>query len=234
MGYTFEEQYAMIHSGVYNVSPSISKDEWRLLVDYVVSNAPDSLGHIDNLGNTKSIAQFLPLPVNIDSANGSFTTFAEFDSLRGKLITADIRGKVFEYDAVQKKLVQRFQLGNAITAFSDTDSIAYITTVGILDPSEISAGKIHLVQNESGHQLPFEFHRPVHTLVNDFNKNGNKEIVVCEFGNLTGQLSLLVKKNDSAFEKQVLLNRPGTLRTVVRDMDGNGTDDINCNDCPRQ
>ncbi len=224
--YSFEEQYAMIQSGVYNVAPSISKEEWRMLVDYVVSNAPDSLRSIDRIRNTKSITQFSPHPVNIDSAKGSFITFVEFDAKKGKTITADIRGRVFEYDAVKREKELRFALGNAITAFSETDSVAYLTSVGILDPSEISAGRIHLAQRGSGRELPFELHRPVHTLVNDLNKNGYEEIVVCEFGNLTGQLSLLVQKNDSTFEKKVLLNRPGALRTVVRDMDGNGKDDI--------
>ncbi len=225
-GYSFEEKYAMIKSGVYQVAPSISKEDWKLLVDYVVSNAPDSLQHIDHVCNTKIITQFSPYAVDIDSAKGSLTTFIEYDAIKGKLITADLRGKVFEYDAVKKEMEQRFNLGNAITAISETDSAEYITSVGILEPSEISAGRIHLLQNGKGRQLPFEFHRPVHTLVNDFTKDGNEEIVVCEFGNLTGQLSLLVQKKDSTFEKKVLLNRPGALRTVVHDMDRNGKDDI--------
>jgi len=224
--YSFEEQYAMIQSGVYNVAPSISIQEWRMLVDYVVSNAPDSLGPNDRIRNTKSIDQFSTHPVNIDSAKGSFITFLDFDAKKAKTITADIRGRVFEYDAINKKKEQRFALGNAITAFSETESVAYLTSVGVLDPSEISAGRIHLVQRDSGRELPFELHRPVHTLVHDFNKDGNEEIVVCEFGNLTGQLSLLVQNKESTFEKKILLSRPGALRTVVRDMDGNGKDDI--------
>lgn len=225
-GYTFKEQHAMIKSGVYNVVPSISKDDWGMLVDYILANAPDGLPPIDRFSNTKTLTQFKMFPVNIDSAKGSFTTFAEFDAKKGKIVTADLRGRVLEYDPKKDNIEQRFALGKAITAFSETDSTSYITTVGILDPSEISAGKIHIAQQGYGKPLPFEFHRPVHTLVHDFDKNGTEEIVVCEFGNLSGQLSLLVHKNDSTFEKKVLLNRPGTIRSVARDMDGNGKDDI--------
>src|SRR5680860_1717035 len=39
-GYSLEEQYAATRTGVYSVAPFISKVEWRMLVDYVVSNAP--------------------------------------------------------------------------------------------------------------------------------------------------------------------------------------------------
>lgn len=226
IAYTFEEQYAMIQSGVYNVAPSMSKEAWRMLVDYVISNAPDSLRLNDKARNTKLITQFFTHPVDIDSAKGSLVSFAEFDAKKNKMVTADIRGRVFEYDALNDELVRKLDLGIPITAVSEKDTTTFITTVGTLDPSEISAGKIYEAQPGSGRQLPFEFHRPVHTLVHDFNKNGDDEIVVCEFGNLTGVLSLLVKKNDSTFEKKVLLNRPGSLRTIARDMDGNGKDDI--------
>lgn len=225
-GYSFEQQYAMIQSGVYGVAPSISKDDWNMLVDYIVSNAPDSLRQNNERLRAKRLTQFLPHPVTVDSAKGSLITFAEFDPKKGKMVIADIRGNVFEYGPVKEEMEQRFALGKAITAFSETDSIAYLTSIGILDPSEIPAGKISIYQNGLGEQMPFDFHRPVHTLVHDFNQNGTNEIVVCEFGNLTGQLSLLIQKKDTTFEKKVLLNRPGTLRTVVRDMDGNGKDDI--------
>lgn len=225
-GYSFEERYATIRSGVYNVSPFISKADWKMLVDYVVSNAPDSLRSIPETISSKRMTQFSPHLVNIDGTKGSFITFAEFDSLKDKTITADIGGRVFEYDAIQNTIEKKSTLDNTITSFIETDSIAYITSVGILEPSEILEGRIDLAYKGSSTRLPFEFHRPVHTLIHDFNKNGNKEIVVCEFGNLTGQLSILIKKNDSVFEKKVVLNRPGTLRTIARDMNGDGKDDI--------
>lgn len=225
-GFSFEEQYAMIQSGIYGVSPSMTDKEWNLLVNYVVSNAPDSLKSIDAILSVNEMDQFTPSPINLDSTGGSFTTFIEYDVHSGKLIAADLRGRVFEYDATNKELAVKLGLGNAITGFLETDSTAYITAVGRLDPSEVSSGGIHLMEDGLGQRLPFEFHRPVHTLVQDLNKNGEEEIVVCEYGNLTGQLSLLVKRNDSTFDKKVLLNRPGSLRTIARDMDGNGMDDL--------
>ena len=225
-GYTFEEQYAMIQSGVYDVAPSISKEDWKLLVDYVVSNAPDSLRTIENMGSTKKMDLFTAKTIDVDSLDGSSITFAEFHPQKKAMVIADLRGKVFEYSGVTGGLKQRFTLGNTITAVNATDSTAFFTTVGILEPSERSAGKISVFRNASGDQLPFDFHRPVHTQVYDINHNGTDEILVCEFGNLTGQLSLLAKKNGTSFEKRILLNQPGTLRTIIQDMDNDGADDI--------
>ena len=225
-GFSFEEQYAIIQSGVFSVPPSISKKDWKLLVDYILSNAPDSLRPSEKIGGFKDLEQFTLTAVNIDSAEGSLLTFADFDTIKDKMVTADIRGRIFEYDATSRKVKQRFALGSPITAFHETNNAAYITSVGILDPSEKSVGSINILQNGKGRKLPFQLHRPVHTLVHNLDKKDEDEIVVCEFGNLTGQLSLLYKGQDGKFAKKVLLNRPGAIRTLARDMDGNGKDDI--------
>ncbi|HEA21417.1 hypothetical protein LCGC14_1010290 [marine sediment metagenome] len=225
-GFSFEEQYAMIQSGVYGVSPSISKEDWQLLVDYVLSNAPDSLRVGKKVDSPKNLEQFMPMAVNLDSIKGSLLTFAEYDTVKNKMITADTKGLVYEYDAIRNNVDRRFSFGSPITAFSETDYASYITSVGILDPSEKFAGSINIVQNGTGRRLPFKLHRPVHTLVHDLNEDGSDELIICEFGNLTGQLSLLQQKNDSIFERKVLLNRPGAIRTIVRDMNRDGKDDI--------
>ena len=74
--------------------------------------------------------------------------------------------------------------------------------------------------------MPFTLHRPVHTLVHDFNLDGTDEIVICEFGHLTGALSLFVRNDGLHYSKEVLLNAPGTLRTVARDMNADNKMDL--------
>ena len=138
----------MIQSGVYNVAPSISAEDWGLLVDYIISNAPDSLRPIDSGGSIKSITQFSPYKVEIDGSKGSLITFVKFDPKKNKLITADLKGKVVEYDGVKNEISQEFYLGNPITSYTEIGGTDYITSVGILDPSEISAGRINLVGRE--------------------------------------------------------------------------------------
>ena len=69
-------------------------------------------------------------------------------------------------------------------------------------------------------------HRPVHTLAKDLNNNGNLELVVSEFGNESGRLSLLFQNNNTGYNKKVLLNQPGCIRTLAKDMNMDGKTDL--------
>lgn len=225
-GYTFEEQYQMIKSGVYNVAPVISQKDWEVLVDYVVSSAPDSLESLPKMDKQVELKQFEPILVNIDSTKGSLITYMAFDTLSDLVVVADLRGNVFRFDGQKNKPEWKFNLGSPITAIGQTDSTSFVSTVGILDPSEIVAGRLHVMDNQGGKQMPFELHRPVHILTEDIDKDGFEEIVISEFGNLTGQLSMFTKTRGGGYERKIILNRPGTIRTVAKDIDGDGKLDL--------
>jgi len=225
-GYSFDEQYAMVQSGVYSVPPTISKKEWQLLVDYIISNAPDSLEKLAKKPSIKNLEQFSPSPIDIDSTEGSFLTSIQYDVDKSEILTGDLRGSILSYDRRNRELNRELNIGKPITSIIKKDNIIYATTVAFLDPSELVTGHISMLQDSSRQQLPFEFHRPVHTLIHDFDKNGTQEIVVCEFGNLTGQLSILFMGDDSKYDTKALLNQPGTIRTIADDMDGDGLDDL--------
>jgi hypothetical protein len=70
-----------------------------------------------------------------------------------------------------------------------------------------------------------KLHRPVYSQVVDLNGDGQNEILVCEFGHLTGELSLFVKK-DSTFAKNTLMPLPGAIKVDILDIDGDGKKDI--------
>eukprot|EP01093_Parvamoeba_rugata_P003892 TRINITY_DN1532_c0_g1_i2.p1 TRINITY_DN1532_c0_g1~~TRINITY_DN1532_c0_g1_i2.p1 ORF type:complete len:303 (-),score=61.73 TRINITY_DN1532_c0_g1_i2:1023-1931(-) len=98
--------------------------------------------------------------------------------------------------------------------------------MGVMDPNEIPRGNTVLRYGSSTAILQDSLHRPVHTLYSDLNKNGYEEIVISEFGDLRGKLSLLEKDSFGFYRKKVLLNLPGSLRVIPRDMDKDGKDDL--------
>ena len=122
-GFSFKEQEAIIRSNVYPIFPTISKEDWQLLKDYIISNAPDSLIAIDNMSSTHELTQFLPKPISLDSVKGSFFTFLEYSSQKKKLYTGDISGNLFQYDFYENKSSQIGQFGSAIIAYTKGEKI---------------------------------------------------------------------------------------------------------------
>lgn len=51
-------------------------------------------------------------------------------------------------------------------------------------------------------------------------------MVISEFGDLTGELSLFIQNDSGYYDKKTLLNQPGTIRVVSEDMDGDGLRDL--------
>lgn len=224
---SFLEQEAILKSGIYPNTPTISKDDWDILRNYILQKAPDSL--VSNISSPKSnkISQFEISPVNIDSINGSYATFLEFNNNDNTILVGNVSGSIFSYNRVSNEVKQIDQRYSAPTSILKKKNKTYITTVGFLDPSQLSQGEITILDSANVTKLPMYFHRPVHTSVEDLNNNGKEELIISEFGDLTGSLSLVVPNTDDfGYKKKVLLNQPGATRTITRDMNNDGKLDI--------
>jgi len=107
------------------------------------------------------------------------------------------------------------------------DGVQYTTLIGKLNPSDIASGQIMMASNGNPAPVMEDYlHRPVFTLVKNLDNKGSDELVVAEFGNLTGALSLLEQSTTDAYQKTVLLNQPGTIQVVAKDMNKDGKEDL--------
>ncbi|MBT8302154.1 MAG: VCBS repeat-containing protein, partial [Maribacter sp.] len=225
-GLSYDEYEAVLKTGLYTPSPIIQRKEWNLLKDYIIQQSPDSLVMPNVEITNKSLNAFVPKPVSIDAITRALFTYLNVDKGTGKIKLGDMKGMLSTYDFVKDTLVINGNFNRPITAYSAVNNVEYVTAVGVLNPTELASGKIFMVQNEEVSAIPEILHRPVHTVVQDLNKDGVDEIVVSEFGYLTGRLTLLKQKDSLSFDKQTLISLPGVIRVVVRDMNGDGKKDI--------
>ncbi len=225
-GVPYEEAKAIFESGIYPVRPTMAEKDWKSLKEYIISMAPDSLVSVDNVSKSTELDQFIPKPISIDTNKGSFITYLKFNDKNSNILIGDIQGNLSTYDinTHQKSTIKEFS--SAVVDYTKKEHVSYTTIIGKLDPSEIPSGKIVSIINDTVRNVPEVLHRPVHNLVLDLNKDGNDEFVVSEFGNLTGQLSLLSKNDNMDYEKKILLNQPGTIRVLSKDMDKDGKEDL--------
>ena len=224
-GYSFKEQEVIMKTGIYSKHQIVSQEEWKLIESYILDLAPDEIDSIPKPKINKLNTKFTAIPVNLDSAKGSSVTFLEIKPKKKAVVVGDYNGRVLEYNHALNKvdLKDNFNLG--VTSHIERDSFDLITIVGNLNPSEIPSGVLYQKSDSGIDRLVEGLHRPVHSNAHDLNNNGTEEILISEFGNLTGKLSLITK-NQSRYTKNTLLGQPGVIRTIIKDMNDDGKADI--------
>ncbi len=205
--------------------PKITLSDWIALKNYIVSLAPDSLPP-NPLIQSSALTGFQSHMLNIDQQEGAYYTFMQYSEQDEKLLLGDINGALSTYDFASKNAQIVYEGRTPITWYSKGATKEYIAEVGILDPSEQVKGSIITRTGKDTTTFKDVLHRPVHHLVADLDNNGTEEVVVAEFGNETGSLSLLEQSDTVTVEKRVLLNQPGCIRTIARDMDQDGKMDL--------
>lgn len=225
-GMSFEEQLVVMQKNIYPTSPTMSREDWELLKDYIINLAPDSLRSSLKSETSLNQKKFKTKPITLPINPRSIISTLNFKEKDNSLVLSCLDGMVFNYDLKKNETTPLGQYKNAITNYIEKDNKTYITSAGYLHPSERALGEITIIENNKTERLPDTLHRPVHTIVNDLNNDGNDEIIVSEFGHLTGNLSLFKKTKEGSFKKTVLLNLPGCIKIVVKDMDKDGKKDI--------
>lgn len=223
-GLSYEETEIIVNAGIYPLKPQMTREEWVLLKEYIIALAPGSFPDVLQKEVSAALRQFEPKPISLDGEPGALITYLGFKG--GDLWYGDLNGNLWTYNFLNNKPTLSGNYGTAIVDFSIVEDMKYITTIGKLDPSEFSSGKIFTVKENLTNSLPDYLHRPVNALTMDLNQNGKTELVVSEFGNLIGKISLFTLNDQSEYTKSILLNQPGTIRVVPRDMNSDGRIDL--------
>ncbi|MFD2833207.1 FG-GAP repeat domain-containing protein [Christiangramia antarctica] len=225
-GYSYEEQLAMMQSNTYPNKPTISAEDWKILQDYIIELAPDSLVPNRGLPKLEDSEQFETSPVKIDNQPGSFITYLHYRNDENEMILGDMQGNLKAYDFKSNTLKKDENFGSPVIAYNSSKGKEYYTQIGQLNPSEIPTGAFSVKKGESLEIIFEDLHRPVHTLTEDLDGDGKDEFVISEFGNLTGQITLAYQDENAKFQKKLLLNQPGVIRVLAEDMDGDGKKDL--------
>ncbi|MDF4203066.1 FG-GAP-like repeat-containing protein [Maribacter sp. SA7] len=224
--HSFDEQIAIIKTGIYPSRPIIKEEDWKLLADYIVKMAPDSVVNNPLKIKNSELSQFKTKPVTLDSVKGNLYTFLKIDTVNHQILTGNRRGALSAYNLNTKENIVLGNFNQAITDARIVGDSMFITNMGVMDPNEIPRGKTVLRSGSATAVLQDSLHRPVHTLYIDLNNNGNEEIIISEFGNLKGKLTLLEKDTYGFYKNKTLLNLPGSIRVIAKDMDRDGKKDL--------
>ena len=226
-GMSYDEMEATMKTLIYNPSPIIPAEDWARLRDYIIEMSPDSLEPIPDI-RFAELSEFDEEPLVLDDIRGAKNiTYLEYMKEDNQMIYADLMGEVHRYDWNTKSDEKIAQFTNPVVGYYESPSTTYSTTIGQLSPTQIPTGQFYIKQGEDNQRPVAGFlHRPVHMLVEDLDNDGDEEIVISEFGDLVGKLSLLIEVGEGEYEKKILLNQPGAIRVIARDANADGKTDL--------
>jgi hypothetical protein len=223
---------------IAKVRASIPLQDWNKIVDFYLANAPDTL-----LSPTASITinntQFSD-PVMVKRSK-SFTGFVHYDAPSKLLFQsafADSSLNIFKYDGGVLKLVSSLTHCRGVVDVTpvagekaEQVSSFLVTHIGSFQPTDKRNGFVEQAGFKQGKAvyrqlLCDSLYRPVQCLQADMDNDGKEDIVVCEFGFMSGQLSLFKNMGNGQYKKQQLSSIAGAEKMYIEDINGDGLMDI--------
>lgn len=226
-GLSDEEKAIVKKNHIIPDNPVLNDGEWSKITQYILKNAPDTVALDESrLTRNSQLKQFVREDVQLDThPRPSLITGLEYDSKTNTLWVGDYYKQVYtwKYNVGVTKVINT---ESPVVDFNFYKGDTYFTEIGKLYPTELNLGSYTNCNDTSASTVLGPLHRPVHAEIEDLNNDGIPEIVMCNFGNKIGSLSLFKKNKAGKYVEQVLLAQPGALKCYVKDMDGDGKKDI--------
>ena len=210
----------------------IAKEDWQRIVEFYRAAAPDSLPQQSRPSQPEVDPQFFRTGAFLPGLESSgIITLLSIDSARQRIIVGEAGTNTLRIFDWRRRLLSSLRLGSPPTDVIVENDHVLLLESGILNPNDEPRGRLARYDFVAGDSLRFDrvlidsLFRPVFVREFDFDRDGQRELVVCEYGNNRGRLALY-RLAGSRYERQVLDGSPGAIRFEIRDMTGDGAPDI--------
>ncbi|MGH7651551.1 MAG: FG-GAP repeat domain-containing protein [Gemmatimonadaceae bacterium] len=210
---------------------SLSRDDWQKIVAYYRSAAPDSLRYQSLPAQPQVDPPFFQAaPFASGMQSSGIITLLKVDSASERIFIGEAGSNTLRIFDWSRRLLSTTHLASPPTDLIVQKDGLLVLEVGILNPNNEPRGSL-VRYTFAGDSLRLDkvlinsLLRPVFVRSFDFDKDGQDEFVICEFGNDIGRLALY-KYDGSTYQRRILDPSPGAIRFEIRDMTGDGAPDI--------
>jgi hypothetical protein len=214
-------------AGVFPEKQQITNEDWEKIKAFYLKNAPDSL----------AVPEWNPIHEGLPHFKTSIPSELRLSPPSATLVRFRNEGGLFLGDANSKRLYwmdkklnteKAANLAEGVVDIQHDDNGSYVTMMGSFSPTDAPVGYVIYIPNENprAEVLLEGLQRPVNSKWADLNGDGLTDGVVCEFAKWTGGLTLHIRQADGSFKRTLLRNRPGAIRSYIRDFNKDGHPDI--------
>ncbi len=216
----------LLLEGNYPTQPQLSMAEWEKIKAYYQADAPAQLD-LPTPVPLPLTDRFVEREVPVSRSAPPGITCVRIDTLTNRLYAADAGVQtLFDVDPFrgEAKAILQQPTVSALTWVGSSGDLL-VTHLGFsVQPKERSEGYVSMVEAITPWLSALA--RPTQTLTVDLSGDATEELLTCNFGYRTGRLSYWKLQDDGTYQEQVLRNEPGALMAEVRDLTGNGRNDI--------
>lgn len=224
------------NAGIYPESPVLAKEDWHKIEQYFIANAPDSIPDpIRKSPIRMALRHFKYREVSFSHRPPLTTMVKILPGNRGIVYNdSKSRRNILTFLTPALKEDYSMALSSTPVQFDEKPDGLYLTTTGNgIFPTDAPSGAVQRwVKNgvapgyKPANTVIPNLQRPVCVAYGDLNKDGLEDIVICEFGNHTGQLAWYENNGKGAYNKKILRDKPGAVTAIIRDANNDGLPDI--------
>lgn len=209
-------------------SPVLKEAEWFKIKEYLLTQAPDTLivkKTYPIVRDSRQIFRKKDLNLPYSSSTTSMVSFSTQDRLvrYGSAQTSRLYQLNLDNDDLDS-----LDIGGAPSHIIERDADLFVLSMGLIHPNDHRDGQLLRLKTKSfttAQTILVNLARPVDFQIVDLDADYDDDLIVCEFGNIKGQLSWY-EKGESNFELHQLSGYPGAIKTLYLDLDRDGYKDI--------
>ncbi|MEP6844918.1 MAG: VCBS repeat-containing protein, partial [Panacibacter sp.] len=230
------EKYDMnLGENFYPSQPVLTDVQWKSIIDYYTALAPDTL-----LAGKNDVPITMGLPM-FEAKMPSFKDSIPH-SCMVVIDTVMVPGTILIGDAIKQNITRVSSKMQTIDSIRSSGPVVYIDfskdgtlecNIGIIIPNNGKHGTINSLQINAGKKMGYDpvplfdsLARPVQIITADLNKDEREDYLLCEYGNLKGELSWMENMANKKFERHVLRAVPGAIKAYIEDYNNDGLPDI--------
>jgi hypothetical protein len=205
----------------------VTNAEWKQIVKYYVSQAPDSL-LIEKRETPGALTQFEVSSYRFAHPDVPMITMLLADTLHNRIFLGTRSSWLYQLNNQLEITDSIFTRSPPAHLSLAKDGKLQVLLMGIMDPNDQPRGMLAEIdfKGQKPRVILDSLKRPVFFEKADVNDDGLDDFIVCAFGNYTGALLLYENLGNDLYKKIILNAQPGTRNVVIRDFTSDGRPDM--------